>query len=72
MNGYGKRLYGRAVKLDKVIKAAPGVCRALFVLVLGGIAGREYCKGRELLAYAVLGFGVFVSLGGLCRDKIKK
>ena len=62
-----KKLYGRAVKLDKFIKAAPGICKAIFVLVLGGLAGEEHCRGREFLAYALLGFGLLISMGALCR-----
>lgn len=72
MNGYGKKLYGRVVKLDRLLKAVPGICKAIITLVLGGIAGEEHCKGRELVGFAILGFGLLISLGGLCREKIKK
>lgn len=72
MNGYGKKLYTHAAKLDKILKAAPGICKALVVLGLGGIAGEQHCKGREMLGYLLLGCGVFISMGGLCRIKTKK
>lgn len=59
-----KMLYGRAVKLDKILKAAPGISKALVVLFLGGVAGREYCRGSEGLAYCLVGIGIFISLSG--------
>jgi EamA domain-containing membrane protein RarD len=54
------------------LKAAPGFCKAVMVLLIGGIAGEEHCKGREMLGYILLGCGLLVSMGGLCRDKTKK
>lgn len=72
MTEKSKWLYGRVAKLDKLLKAAPGFCKAVMVLLIGGIAGEEHCKGREMLGYILLGCGLLVSMGGLCRDKTKK
>ena len=72
MTERSKKLYRHAIKLDRILKATPGICKTLIVLVLGGIAGEEHCKGREMFGFIVLGFGLVVSLGGLCRIKTKK
>jgi hypothetical protein len=70
MNGYGKKLYTLAVRLNA--KLPPFTVRAIAALVFGAIAGDEQCKGRGGIAYVLLGFGMFVALGGLCRSKTKK
>ena len=72
MTENSKKLYRKVEQLNRALHTAPKIFKALIFLIIGLIAGEQFFEGRTALASVLLGFGLMLSLSGMCECKSRK